>query len=207
MSEPLLSKNTELSSSVDQNPFEDNPVAPASSSAGRVFKKRAKTGSLQKSLRKPAVIPSTISDDDLSDDSDNAPPRPDIIAGRKRKRTGMISSSLIRKSTKEDFGVVYNVNQSGGTHLDPKNQATAISAEFTEAELLGRIKRAPVEGTPPDNVYRGQNAYRTLIPKREQVTTKYNAMGPQKAASNIRMTTYTDYAPGLHPFFQRKANM
>jgi hypothetical protein len=197
MSDPQLSKNTVLLSATDHNPPEDTPVAPAPSSGGGVFKKRAKTGSQQKRIRKPVVsIASAVSDDDLSDDSDNEQPRPDIIARRKRKRAGMISSSSSRKSTKEDVGVVYDVNQSGGSHLDPKNQATAISAEFTEAELLGRTKAAPVDGMV-DNLYRGQNAYRTLIPKREQVTTKYNAMGPQKAASNIRMTTYTDYAPGM----------
>lgn len=185
---------------LEQNPGADSPAPSAGPSAGG-FKKRAKTSSLQKSLRKPAPSVPTISvsDDDLDDDdSDEEQSRQSsgVIAGKKRKRGGLLQAASTRKSTKEEIGVIYDVNQSSGSQLDPKSQATAVSAEFSDAELLGRTKTAPVEGSS-DNMYRGQNAYRTLIPKREQITTKYNAMGPQKSASNIRMTTYTDYAPGM----------
>jgi hypothetical protein len=204
MSEPVLSKETQLLSPLDPNVSADSSVATISS-FGSGFKKRVKTGSLQKSLRKPtATVPSSselLNSDDGSedDDSDGGPGirSSDVIAGRKRKRGGIIQAASTRKTTKEDVGVTYDVSQSSGVHLDPKNQAVAVSAEFNEDELLGRTKSTTAVEASSDNLYRGQKGYRTLIPKREQITTKYNAMGPQKSASNIRMTTYTDYAPGL----------
>ena len=176
-------------------------------SGGGMFKKRAKTSSAQKGLRKPLTsIPSTtptitISDDDSGDDAsdeEQTTRSSDIIAGRKRKRGGLIQAASSRKpATKEDLGVSYDVSKSSEALLDPKYQATAVSAEFNEAELLGRTKSATLVESTSDNLYRGQKGYRTLVPKREQITTKYNSMGPQKALSNVRMTTVTDYAPGM----------
>jgi hypothetical protein len=196
---------------LNQDTLEDAsaPVSAAEVGSGGagMFRKRAKTSSAQKGLRKPtASMPSsapatTISDDDSEDGSSDEDQRTrpsDINAGRKRKRGGIIQTASLRKpTTKEDLGVSYGVSKPSEAPLDPKNQATAVSAEFSEAELLGRGKsNTSVENTS-DNLYRGQKGYRTLVPKREQITTKYNSMGPQKAASNIRMTTVTDYAPGM----------
>jgi hypothetical protein len=180
--------------------------AAASGDSG-MFKKRAKTTSAQKGLRKPVTSASSstprinISDDDSedeeSDDGENFKSS-DVFAGRKRKR-GFIQGVSSRKPTtsKEDLGVSYDANKSSEAFLDPKTQATAISAEFNDAELLGRTKSTTIVESTSDNLYRGQKGYRTLVAKREQITTKYNSMGPQRAASNVRMTTVTDYAPGL----------
>ena len=110
----------------------------------------------------------------------------------------MIQAASTRKpAAKEDLGVSYDVSKTSGVLLDPKSQATAVSAEFNESELLGRTKSATPVESGSDNLYRGQKGYRTLVQKREQITTKYNSMGPQKALSNVRMTTVTDYAPGM----------
>ena len=109
----------------------------------------------------------------------------------------MQAASSRKPATKDDLGVSYDVNKNSEALLDPRNQATAVSAEFNEAELLGRTKSATTVESTSDNLYRGQKGYRTLIPKREQITTKYNSMGPQRAISNVRMTTVTDYAPGM----------
>ena len=190
----------------------DTPSGDPSQSAvavagrGGMFKKRAKTTSVQKGLRKPvtsisSATPITISDDD-SEDEDSAEEhgtRPSAaIAGRKRKRGGILQALSTRQPTaKEDLGVSYDVSKGSDTVLDPKSQATATSAEFDEDQLLGRTKSSTSVESSADNLYRGQKGYRQLVPKREQITTKYNAMGPQKAASNIRMTTLTDYAPGM----------
>ena len=200
--------------SSSQDASADTPATTASASVigggasggggGGMFKKRAKTSSAQKGLRKP--IPSTnptvtISDDDSEDDvsdEEQTNRSSDIIAGRKRKRGGMIQAASSRKpAAKEDLGVSYDVSKTSELLLDPKSQATAVSAEFNEAELLGRTKSATSVESTSDNLYRGQKGYRTLVPKREQITTKYNSMGPQKALSNVRMTTVTDYAPGM----------
>lgn len=180
-------------------------LAPASAGGG-MFKKRAKTNSAQKGLRRPTAVTTTvptitISDND-SDEEDSDDQQRDrssgVLAGRKRKRGGIIQAGSTRKTaTKEDLGISYDITNRSDSHLEPKNQATAISAEFSDSELLGRTKAlAPVESSS-DNLYRGQKGYRTLVPKREQLTTKYNSMGPQKSASNVRMTTVTDYAPGI----------
>ena len=186
--------------------------AAATSGGSGIFKKRAKTSSAQKGLRKPvtsipAVTPAiTISDDDSEDGNSNDEQnnRPlDTFAGRKRKRGGFIlaATSSRKPTSKEDLGVSYDASKNLETYLDPKSQATAVSAEFNDAELLGRTKSTTPAESTSDNLYRGQKGYRTLVPKREQITTKYNSMGPQRAASNVRMTTVTDYAPGMPLLF------
>jgi hypothetical protein len=202
---PALSRDASLDPSSVLSPSS----AAGGGGGGGMFKKRAKTSSAQKGLRKPPTsIPTatrtiSISDDDSeSEDSDDAQNTrsSDMMAGRKRKRGGIIQAASTRKpSTKDDLGLGYDAaSRNSETLLDPKNQAIAVSAEFTDSELLGRTSKpqTPAESAS-DNLYRGQSGYRTLVQKREQATTKYNALGPQKAASNIRMTTVTDYAPGM----------
>jgi hypothetical protein len=173
-----------------------------------MFKKRAKTNSAQKGLRKPAVPVSTStkgagSDSSSEDEGSDGEPMArtsGVLAGRKRKRAGGViqASSTKLHLAKEELGLGFEGSGGSGVVLDPISQATAVSAEFTESELLGRPKsNVLVDASASDNVYRGQAGYRSFVPKREQATTKYNPLGPQKAASNIRMTTYTDYAPGV----------
>ena len=183
-----------------------NPAVEAGASAGGgMFKKRAKTSSAMKGLRRQAApAPSiTISDDDShEDDSDDGQSgrskKP--FSGRKRKRGGIIQAASTRSSgPKVDVGVVYDAQKTSENLLDPKNQATAVSSEFDETDLRWKTSSATQMESNSDNLYRGQKNYKQLVPKREQITTKYNSMGPQKAASNIRMTTYTDYAPGTFP--------
>jgi hypothetical protein len=177
---------------------------------GAMFKKRAKFGSAQKNIRKPIIASDPTSknppSDDESEESDSGDEerstrRSGIIAGQKRKRGGVQAATTTKAaaSGNEADAVAYHVTKTD-VRLDPKSQATAVSAEFTESELLGRSNTAAVATTAgSDNLYRGQKGYRSLLPQREQITTKYNPVGPQKAASNVRMTTYTDYAPGMSP--------
>jgi len=168
-----------------------------------MFKKRAKFGSAQKNIRRPISVPEPFSKNGVSDEeSDDGESdteehtRPSgIVAGRKRKRGGLIQAASSRNgAANADNSVTYSTS-SPGARLDPKTQATATSAEFSESGLHGRSNpTTPAAGS--DNVYRGQKGYRSLLPQREQITTKYNPVGPQKAASNVRMTTVVDYAPG-----------
>lgn len=181
----------------------------AASGSSGMFKKRAKTSSAQKGLRKAVTSASAAtptinisdddSDDEESDDGKNFKSS-DVVAGRKRKRGFTQGVSSRKPTSKEDIGVSYDVSKNSEAFLDPKSQATAISAEFNDSELLGRAKSTTSVESTSDNLYRGQKAYKTLVPKREQISTKYNSMGPQKAASNVRMTTVTDYAPGMSFF-------
>lgn len=199
-----------------QETSSDGPTAVPSSTVTAVgvgvFKKRAKTLSAQRGLRKPiTTIPSTISTNTMSDedseeedyDEEQNPRTSAAPVGRKRKRGGSIQAASTRpQASKETVAVTYDVNRSHENVLDPKNQATATSSEFDEDQLLSRTKSSSSQEHDHDNLYRGQKNYRQLIPKREQVTTKYNPMGPQKAASNIRMTTVVDYAPGKLPSYR-----
>jgi len=175
----------------------------AATSGGGIFKKRAKFGSAQKNIRKPISVPQPSSKNGVSDDeSDDGESdseehtRPSgIMAGRKRKRGGLIQAASSRNVAANADEVVTYSPTNPGARLDPKTQATATSAEFSEAELHGR-SNSTTAAAGSDNVYRGQKGYRSLLPQREQITTKYNPVGPQKAASNVRMTTVVDYAPG-----------
>ena len=186
--------------------FQEETQAPktAAASGGGMFKKRAKFGSVQKNIRKPISVPApsskNVASDDESDDGrsdDEEHTRSSgIMAGRKRKQGGLIQAASSRKAaTNGDEGVTYNVTNPDG-RLDPKSQATATSAEFSDSELLGR-SNSMTAAAGSDNFYRGQKGYQSLLPKREQITTKYNPVGPQKAAANVRMTTVVDYAPGI----------
>ena len=200
---PISSQGTTIDSpsAVSTNPA----TATAGSGGGGIFKKRAKTSSAMKGLRKPAAPSPTItisnsdSEEDDSDDERTGRSK-EGFAGRKRKRGGIIQAASTRATgPKEDVGVVYDAKRTSENLLDPKNQATAVSAEFDESGLRRNTASATPTDSASDNLYRGQKNYKQLVPKREQITTKYNSMGPQKAASNIRMTTYTDYAPGTFP--------
>lgn len=194
-----------LSTQQEQGPPESAPVA-----RGAMFKKRAKFGSAQKNIRKPLTASDPTSknppsaeesEESVSGDEEKVTRRSGIIAGQKRKRGGVQAATTTKAaaSGNEADAVAYDVTKTD-VRLDPKSQATAVSAEFSESELLGRSNTAAVATTAgSDNLYRGQKGYRSLLPQREQITTKYNPVGPQKAASNVRMTTYTDYAPGMLP--------
>jgi hypothetical protein len=185
------------------------PSAHSATATGGFFKKRAKTTSVQKGLRRPPYLSSSAptktsipevesEDEDYGSEDERGSEKTDIVAGKKRKRGGVEASSSGRPSGRTaKFGVSYDINRSVTASLDPRNQATAVSAEFSETELLAKKGDNMAQESTSDNLYRGQKNYRELVPKREQITTKYNAMGPQKAASNIRMTTVVDYAPGM----------
>ena len=194
-------KEVTLSTQERADDSRDPSATPSSTlSGGGLFKKRAKTGSTAKFLRKQVTVATvTVSDDESEEDEESDDGKggraSDVLAGRKRKRGGLVQASTSRTTNKEDLGVSYSAGSEN--ILDPKSQATAISAEFTDAELLGKTKSSAATDSAADNLYRGQKGYRSLVPKREQITTKYNSMGPQKAASNIRMTTVTDYAPDI----------
>jgi hypothetical protein len=200
---PISSQDTavESPSATSMNPA----TTTGGSGGGGMFKKRAKTSSALKGLRKPAAaapaitIPDSDSDEDDSDDEQGTRSK-EAFAGRKRKRGGIIQAASTRTpGSKEDVGVVYDMKRTSDSLLNPKNQATAVSAEFDETGLRRNTAFAGATDSTSDNLYRGQKNYKQLVPKREQITTKYNSMGPQKAASNVRMTTYTDYAPGISP--------
>jgi hypothetical protein len=175
-----------------------------------MFKKRAKFGSAQKNIRKPLTTSAPTSknapSDDESEESNSGDEassarRSEIIAGQKRKRGGLQAATTTKAAVSGSEADSVNLDVTNhDVRLDPKSQATAVSAEFTESELLGRSSTTAAATTgSSDNLYRGQKAYRSLLPQREQITTKYNPVGPQKAASNVRMTTYVDYAPGMFP--------
>src|SRR5438270_9558755 len=138
-----------------QNSTLDAPQLAPPSAVGGMFKKRAKTNSAQKGLRRPAAVATTAATITISDDSSDNEDYDDqqrdrhsgILAGRKRKRGGIIQAGSARKpAAKEDLGVSYDITTRSDSHLEPKNQATAVSAEFSDSELLGRGKAlTPVE--------------------------------------------------------------
>jgi hypothetical protein len=181
-------------------------VTPPSLTVGLAtfIKKRAKTNSVQRGLRKP-VQPSLAlkeSDDESEEESVDEVRAQISQMGRKRKRGGLVQSASIRKAPyeKEDLGVRYSASRVSKSVLDPRNQATSISAEFAaDSQTLKQSESISTSKENSDDLYHGQKGYRNLVPKREQISTKYNSMGPQRAASNLRMTTYTDYAPGMSP--------
>jgi len=200
---PVSSQDTAVDSPSATSTHPSTTIGGSGGSA--MFKKRAKTSSALKGLRKPAAPAPTItisdsdSDEDYSDD-EQAGRSKEAFAGRKRKRGGIIQAASTRTTgSKEDVGVVYDAKRTSENLLDPKSQATAVSAEFDDPDVRRNTLSAATSDPASDNLYRGQKNYKQLVPKREQITTKYNSMGPQKAASNIRMTTYTDYAPGTSP--------
>lgn len=174
-----------------------------------LFKKRGP----KKGARKRAATPPPASDSD-SEDYSSEDEQGQRQVKRRKKNTGAVTATSGARPGLSIEGVsTYAADRS--RTIQDSNDATKQSnwvesdkhADLSSAQLLGNTRRqqAPAEAPNPLRVgtvavaeeatYKGQSNYSAFIQKNPEGGGK---IGPMKAAaSNVRMTNYTDFAPDV----------
>ncbi|RAL10150.1 U2-type spliceosomal complex subunit CWC24 [Aspergillus homomorphus CBS 101889] len=167
----------------------------AAAPAAPLFKKRG--AKAQNNLRKKraATPPDTSSSDsDLSSDEANIK--------RRKKNAGAVTAS---SSSGLRHAPTSTTSQPSSTPalLPDTNDATKQSnwydedATLSTSNLLGKTRHAAANPTDtPDGTYKGLAHQTTFIKKNPDAPTR-KAVGPVRAPTNVRMTTFTDYSPDV----------
>ncbi|KAH8800396.1 hypothetical protein F5884DRAFT_825062 [Xylogone sp. PMI_703] len=120
---------------------------------------------------------------------------------RRKKNTGAVTaSSTSNKPSDKDFSAtVFEADRSG--NIASTNDATKQSNWYDEESkdalssknLLGTTRSLSKDAQKPDGTYKGLANQTSFVQKNPD---SLRSVGPVKAApTNVRMTTYTDYAP------------
>ncbi|CAG8462987.1 6010_t:CDS:2 [Paraglomus brasilianum] len=115
-----------------------------------------------------------------------------------------------KEKQKEDISVTFSSNQLAAplTGQDIATRSAEWDTEFDrDAQALLEKKIAAEDAADDDNLYRGQNAYKTYIKKRDTAagsaaSSKIKQVfipeaGPIRAPTNIRVTSRFDYQPDI----------
>ncbi|PYH42469.1 U2-type spliceosomal complex subunit CWC24 [Aspergillus saccharolyticus JOP 1030-1] len=175
---------------------------PDSAAPAPLFKKR--TAKAQTNLRKkraatpPSASASSASDSDFSSDETNA------IKRRKKNAAGVVTASSTSTTARSAPSDSTHPPTTTPLTLPDTNDATKQSNWYDEqpANLLGKT-RTPIPpqtavDAQPDGTYKGlaHQTHNTFIRKNPDAPSK-KAVGPVRAPTNVRMTTFTDYAPDV----------
>jgi len=166
------------------------------------------------------------SDKSDSDDSGDGQRSAVVTSRRKRRPAGLIvgrsegahrtrkrrkgDTSSDDSSTSEDerpSAVSVDFKGTGEARAGPQDMGATATAEYeTEAnrdaraqEERAKAAREGVENALEDKTYRGMKAYAKYIEKKDTPAGSAAKMstGPQRAPTNVRMTTRWDYAPDI----------
>jgi RING finger protein 113A len=164
----------------------------ADTAAAPVFKKRAKNSNLRK---RPATPPPE------ADDSDDADYTDDEQGARikRRKREGVnITAAGAQREVVTSKSTAFQADRS--TTISANDDATKASNWYTDAALAAKdasSKTKPATETivpeATDGTYQGTAKYSTFIQKNPEK----KQLGPQKAPTNVRTITVTDFAPDV----------
>jgi len=162
------------------------------------FKKKSKTSN-NKNIRKRKK-----SDTDVSrEENDNS----SAVITKERKLDNLNpfvqASRKGRRVAREEISDIYAANKSAITSV-PEDIATRSAEWDTETDRDAQAlleKKLAAEEALDDNLYKGANAYKSYIKKRDTaagsaVSSKIKA-GPIRAPSNIRVTSRMDYQPDI----------
>jgi RING finger protein 113A len=191
----------------------DSPAAPAAPVA--IFKKRGAKGkiNLRKRAATPPPAPSDSDDDD--DDDDGSEYSSQDEAGhrvKRRRKNKTVAAGLVSASTRDAAGArpaadlgatVFSADRA--VPITSSNDATKQSNWYDEGqgnEVVRSAKsRQPAkisDAAAGDGNYRGLANKTTFIQKNPDAPqSKFAAVGPIKAPTNIRTITVTDYAPDV----------
>ncbi|KAF1988096.1 putative Pre-mRNA-splicing factor cwc24, partial [Aulographum hederae CBS 113979] len=170
-----------------------------------VFKKRSAKSKANMRKRPATPPPASDSDEDYSS-QDEAGARQ--IKRRRKNPVIAASSNGGSKTTTDLSSTHYAADRS--TVIAPSNDATKQSNwydeeatdAFSERNLLGKTRTKPstdlttTAEDAPSGTYKGAANYSNFIQKNPNAPAK-KIMGPQKASTNVRMITLTDYAPDV----------
>ncbi|PPJ51977.1 hypothetical protein CBER1_10698 [Cercospora berteroae] len=158
--------------------------------AAPVFKKRAKNTNVRKRPATPPPQDSASDSDDYTDDEQGA-------RIKRRKREGV---TIAGNGPKSDVVTTkYTAFQADrSTNISANDDATKASSWYTDAALAAKDGKAKPDSETvipeaTDGTYQGTAKYSTFIaknPERKQ-------LGPQKAPTNVRTITVTDFAPDV----------
>ncbi|RAK71287.1 U2-type spliceosomal complex subunit CWC24 [Aspergillus fijiensis CBS 313.89] len=175
-------------------------AAAAAAPPAPLFKKRG--AKAQTNLRKKrAATPRSASDASSSEFSSDETTN----VKRRKKNAGVVSASSAARSTTTPNDPVTTPTATAPPLLPDTNDATKQSNWYDETEttsaanLLGKT-RHPQPSLPqePDGTYKGlaHQTQQTFIRRNPDAPPK-KAVGPVRAPTNVRMTTFTDYAPDV----------
>ncbi|KAI0172958.1 hypothetical protein GGR52DRAFT_546826 [Hypoxylon sp. FL1284] len=174
----------------------DAPIAPVA-----LFKKRG--AKAKANIRKrPATPPPATTDsddDDYTSSEDEAGQR----VKRRKKNTAVVTASSKENATRasqDHRATIFEADRS--VPITSTNDATKQTNWFDEdSNLLGKTRPLPrSRDTPdapaqPDGTYKGLANQAKFIQKNPNAPNR--AVGPIKAATNIRTITVTDFAPDV----------
>lgn len=156
-----------------------------------VFKKRAKTANIRK---RPATPPP---EDDLSEDSDYTDDEQGARIKRRKKEGVHITAEAATRDVVTSKYTAFQADRS--TTFSANDDATKASNWYTDAALAakdGSNSKPATETVVPeatDGTYQGTAKYSTFIQKNPEK----KQLGPQKAPTNVRAITVTDFAPDV----------
>ncbi|KAI5362435.1 Putative Zinc finger, CCCH-type, Zinc finger, RING-type, Zinc finger, RING/FYVE/PHD-type [Septoria linicola] len=157
--------------------------------AAPVFKKRAKNSNVRK---RPATPPPDNSDSESDYTDDEQGTR---IKRRKTDGVNLAGAGPKREVVTSKY-TAFQADRS--TNISSNNDATKASNWYTDAALAakdGKTKPDTETVVPEatDGTYQGTAKYSTFIQKNPEK----KQLGPQKAPTNVRTITVTDFAPDV----------
>ncbi|RAH79089.1 hypothetical protein BO86DRAFT_343921 [Aspergillus japonicus CBS 114.51] len=174
-----------------------------------LFKKRG--AKAQTNLRKKRAATPPSASSGASSDSDFSSDEATHIK-RRKKNAGVVSASSAARSTTtpNDLPSASTSTSTAPPLLPDTNDATKQSNWYDETDtssasnLLGKTRHPQSSlittstAEQPDGTYKGlaHQTQQTFIKRNPDAPTK-KAVGPVRAPTNVRMTTFTDYAPDV----------
>lgn len=174
-------------------PAEDKPFVVT-------FKKRGAKAKGNIKKRAATPVESQSDDSDYSSSEDESGRR----IKRRKKNTGTVTASSAtnahKASDKDLSATVFTADRNAG--ITSSNDATKQSNWFDEdsqdslaKNLLGSTRSMPKDSSNSSGTYKGLANQTSFIQKNPDAPAR--AVGPVKAPTNVRMTTFTDFSPDV----------
>ena len=166
-------------------------MADTASATTPVFKKRAKNSNIRKRPATPPPEDSNSDESDYTDDEQGA-----RIKRRKKEGVNITTEGAKREVVTSKY-TAFQADRS--TNISTNDDATKASNWYTDAALAakdGSKTKPDTETIVPeatDGTYQGTAKYSTFIQKNPEK----KQLGPQKAPTNVRTITVTDFAPDV----------
>ncbi|CAG8595813.1 2394_t:CDS:2 [Dentiscutata erythropus] len=174
----------------------DDSIIPLTDDTSNVtFFKKSKIG---KNVRKRKKSPSPSASTDVAEEGSAV-----VTKERKLDTSHPFVQGTKKGKHTEDISVTFSASKSAISSLS-QDIATRKAEWDTETDRDAQAlleKKLAAEEADDDNLYKGQNAYKTYIKKRDTAagnaaSSKIKA-GPIRAPTNIRVTSRFDYQPDI----------
>ncbi|CZT15437.1 related to Pre-mRNA-splicing factor cwc24 [Ramularia collo-cygni] len=154
----------------------------ADTAAPPVFKKRNNKTNLRK---RPATPPPADSESEYTSSEENG------VRIKRRRTEGVTTTQSTARAADLRKSTAYAADRS--TNITANDDATKASTWFTDAALAAGDAPVKEAQAKEDGVYGGTAQYGSFIQKNPDA----KKLGPQKAPTNVRTITVTDFAPDV----------